>query len=148
MISKFEEILVELGKIFQLPLHIDHFHACTLQVHETMKIQLQLDMSQENLWIFSKLIEVPPGKFRENVFREALKANALPDPRIAILGYLSTTNHLALFQKYPLAILDGERLSGLIGSFLEMGQSWIQAITAGQPAPRSLSTPSNPFGLK
>jgi hypothetical protein len=99
---------------------------------------LQLDVSQENLWIFSKLVEVPPGKFRENIFRETLKANALPDPRTAIFGYIAKTNHLALFQKYPLTILNGERLAGLIGAFVKMADSWIQALSSGRSAPNPL----------
>src|SRR5581483_6912627 len=124
MITQFEELLHSLGQIFRLSLHIDHSHACTIQIHEAIRIQLQLDIAQENLWLFSKLIEIPPGKFRENVFRETLKANGLPDPRIATFGYLANTNHLILFQKYPLAILNGERLAGLIGAFLEMAETW------------------------
>ncbi len=148
MIGKFEELLKDLGRIFHLSLQVDSQNACTLQLREQIRIQLQLDLSQENLWIFSKLIEIPPGKFRENVLREALKANGIPDPRVGIFGYLASTNHLILFQKYPLFLLDGERLSGLIGAFLEMGESWIQAIASGQPAPRTLATGLNPFGLK
>lgn len=142
MTNQFEELLHELGKIFHLELHIDRSHACSIQMGDGLTVQLQPDMSQENLWIFSKLVEIPPGKFRENIFRETLKANALSDPRIAIFGYLANTNHLALFQKYPFAILNGERLAGLIGSFVEMAETWIKALASGQAAP------PNPFGPK
>lgn len=135
MTDRFEELLHELGKVFQLELHIDRSHACSIQMSDGLTIQLQLDVSQENLWIFSKLAEIPPGKFRENVFREALKANALPDPRTAIFGYLANTNHLALFQKYPLTILNGDRLAGLIGSFVEMAENWLKALISGKPGP-------------
>jgi hypothetical protein len=145
MIDRFEELLHSLGQIFHLGLHIDREHACSLRVRGDFIIQLQLDLSQENLWIFSKLIEVTPGRFRENVFQETLKANALADPRPGILGYIADTNHLALFQKYPLNLLNGERLAGLIGAFLEMGDAWRKAIAAGNPSPPS-STP--PFGSK
>ncbi len=146
MTDQFEELLQQLGKVFHLALHVDKSHACSLRLHEQITIQLQLDISQENLWIFSKLIEVPPGKFRENIFREALKANALPDPRTGIFAYLANTNHLTLFQKYPLQILTGDRLAGLIGAFLEMADSWTKAIASGQSAPPTRTT--NPFGLK
>lgn len=144
MINQFEELLHALGKVFHLSLHIDRSNACSIQIHENLIIQLQLDVSQENLWIFSKLFEVPPGKFRENILTEALKANALPDPRTGVFGYLAATNQLALFQKYPLSILTGERLSGFIGAFLEMADSWRTAIANGQSAPAS--TPQS--GLK
>lgn len=135
MIGKFEELLQALGKVFHLELHIDRFNACSIKVHDQLTIQLQLDTAQENLWIFSKLIEVPPGKFRENVLTEALKANGLPDPLPANLGYISANNALALFQKYPLSILTGKRLAGLIGSFMEMADQWRIAIDSGKAGP-------------
>lgn len=145
MITQFEELLSGLGKVFDLKLHIDKQHACSIQIHPHLVIQLQLDITQEHLWIFSKLIDLPPGKFRENILKEALKANALPDPRVGILSYLATTNQLALFQKYPLNILNGEKLSGFLGAFLEMGNSWREAISSGQSAPPQ--TQRNPFGM-
>ncbi len=134
MINQFEELLQALGNVFHLALHIDHSNACSIQIHGHV-IQLQLDVAQENLWVFSKLIEISPGKFRENVLRETLKANALPDPRSGTFGYVAATNHLALFQRYPLKILNGERLAGLMGAFLETADSWHNAIAAGYPAP-------------
>ncbi|MBU6382850.1 MAG: CesT family type III secretion system chaperone [Verrucomicrobia bacterium] len=135
MIGRFEELLHELGSIFHLQLHIDREHACSIQVHPHLILQLQLDTSQENLWIFAEIAETPPGKFRENILKEALKANALPDPMPGIFGYILATNRLAQFQKYPLHILTAERLSQIIGAFLEMAEVWQKAIMTGQSAP-------------
>lgn len=135
MISRFEEILDQLGHVFELKLHVDRKNACSIQIHPHLIIQLQLDMSQEHLWLFTKVAETPPGKFRENILKETLKANALPDPRSAIFGYILSSNELAAFQKYPLGILNGEILSGLIGAFLETSSKWQEAILSGQSAP-------------
>ncbi|MBX7067655.1 MAG: CesT family type III secretion system chaperone [Parachlamydiales bacterium] len=146
MIGRFEELLRELGRIFELELHVDRQHACSIQIHPRLIIQLQLDTSQENLWIFTKVAEAPPGKFRENILKEALKANALPDPRPGLFGFISSINQLAQFQKYPLHILNGERLSGMIGAFLEMAETWQEAILNGQSAPIEMK--HSPFGLK
>ncbi len=138
MTNSFEELLQSLGKVFHLALHTDRSNACSIRIHEHLVIQLQPDLSQENLWIFAKLIELPPGKFRENILRDTLKANALPDPRTGIFGYIAPTNHLALFQKYPLALLNGDNLAGFIGAFLEMADSWRHAIANGQSSPPAL----------
>ena len=80
MTSDFEELLTELGQFFHLDLHSDIHHACTIQIHPFLTVQLQLDSTQEHLWFFSPLIETPPGKFRENILREALKTNDQPEP--------------------------------------------------------------------
>ncbi|HSX25566.1 MAG TPA: CesT family type III secretion system chaperone [Chlamydiales bacterium] len=140
MTDQFAELLHELGRHLHLPLHVDKHSACSIQTPENLTVQLELDISLENLFFFSKIIEIPPGKFRENVLRETLKANALPDPRAGIFGYLDRTNHLILFQRYPLPILNGERLAGLIGGFLELGNAWQKAIEAGRSAPPGLKS--------
>ena len=135
MMSPFEELLAALGKVFRLALHVDSMNACSIQVREGLVIQLQPDMAQENLWLFAKITEIPPGKFRENVLREALKANGLGDPVAGVLGFWAPTAQLALFQKYPLNVLNGERLSGFLGAFLDMANSWQKAIEGGQSGP-------------
>ncbi|OGN64738.1 MAG: hypothetical protein A3E80_05960 [Chlamydiae bacterium RIFCSPHIGHO2_12_FULL_49_9] len=134
MTDRFQELLNELGPVFNLPLHLDKNNACAIQI-DKHTIQLQLDTSQENLFLFTKLTEIPPGKFRENVLQEALIANSSPDPRPGIFAYLAASNHLVLFQRYPLSILNGERLGHLFGAFLELGNAWRKAIESGRPKP-------------
>lgn len=135
MISRFEELLEELSYVFQISLHPDKIGACSLKLSDNLIIQLQLDISQENLFLFSKIIELPPGKFKENVLKEALKWNGFPDPRPGILGYLSRTTHLTLHQSYPITMLKGEELAGIIGGFLDYLKGWYQAIQTGQSSP-------------
>ena len=148
MTNLFEQLLKELGAVFHLSLHADKIGACSLFIPPELVVQLQLDSSQENLFVFCKVIELPPGKFRENVFVEALKHNANPDPIAGILAYVAATNHLALFQNYPVSILNGERLAGLFGAFLETAENWRKAIQRGQSGPpRVGSSAPNPFGL-
>lgn len=146
MTDRFSELLAELGKILGLQLIEDKYQACSIQI-PPLTIQLQLDPTQENLILFSKVIDLPPGKFRENVLGEALKANALPDPRIAIFSYIAKTNHLAIFQTYPISVLSGEKLSGIFGAFFELGESWHSSIQGGR-IPSTTSLPSTPFGIR
>ncbi len=150
MTDRFEELISELGKYLDLDLHTDHNHACRLRIRDRVDIQLQMDAAQENLLMVSFATEIPPGKFRENVLLEALKANGLPEPSHATLSYLSQNNHLVLHRIFPLNLLNAERLAGLFGEFLEQVESWKQAIESGQSAPVSVSRdlPSKPFGLR
>lgn len=146
MTDRFSELLSELGSIFQMSLSQDRYNACSIQI-PPITIQMELDGSGENLILFAKIIEIPPGKFRENVLTEALKANALADPRTGIFGYIANTNHLALHQTYPLELLSGEKLSGLFGAFYETAESWHSAIQSGQSMPSNAGKPL-PFGIK
>jgi hypothetical protein len=134
MIDRFSELLLGLGKELNLSLVEDEFRACSIST-PPLTIHLELDPSQEQLFLFSKIIELPPGRFRENIFEEALKANDLNDPRPGIFGYLAKSNHLTLHQVYPVLILNGERLSGLFSAFFELGRNWHEAISRGNTRP-------------
>jgi hypothetical protein len=142
MIDRFHEILQLLGGELGLTLHTDRNHACALQINEGLIVQLESDAAQEKLLIASQIIEVPPGKFRENVLKEALKANALPDPRIGTFAYIAKINQLVLYQYYPFDILNAQRLAGLLAPFIQTAEKWREAITSGSPAPPQLETPS------
>lgn len=147
MTDLFSNLIAELGKVFALKLTPDKYNACSLEI-PPLTIQLELDEPRENLFIFTKIIELPPGKFRENVLAEALKANGLPDPRLGVFGYIAITNHLALHQVYPVKILNGENLAALFGGFYELATSWYDSIHRGTPSPVIQSSNPPPFGLK
>lgn len=144
--DRFSEILSELGSILGISLVEDKYQACSILI-PPLTIQLQLDPTQEHLILFTKIIDLPPGKFRENVLTEALKMNGLPDPRVAIFSYIGKTNHLAIHQTYPLSFINGEKLSGIFGAFFELGESWHTSIQQGRAGPASSGT-SIPFGMR
>ncbi len=147
----FELLIAELGKALHVTLHVDRNHACALQVHHQLTIQIQTDAAQEKLLIAAIICELPPGRFRENVLSEALKANFLPDPRTGILGYLSLNNRLTLHQRYPLTMLDGKKLENLVAGFIDYAELWREAIEKGQTSPAPIhgsAMPTNPFGLQ
>ncbi len=149
MIGQFPELLKELGRVFHLELHLDQVGACSILIPPQLVVQLQLDSGQEKLFLFTKIAEIPPGKFRENILMEGLKANAVADPLPGVLCYLAATNHLALYQSYPLLILNGERLASFFSNFAQMADNWRKALLSGQSSPRGAASPSveKPFGL-
>lgn len=135
MTDQFEQLIHELGPFFNLQLRSDRHSSCTIRIHEALQVQLQLDLTQENLLLFCEISEIPPGKFREKVLCEALKTNGRPDPRIGVLCYIAKNDFLALYQTYPVSLLNGEVLTGLMGPFLEMAESWRKAIENGKSCP-------------
>jgi hypothetical protein len=141
MISEFERLISDLGHHFNLQLHVDRAGACSLLIPPDLVIQLQLDSGQEKIFLFCKIIELPPGKFRENVLIEGLKMNAHRDPLPGILAYLNASNHLVLFQSYPLTIVNGERLATFFCNFHQMAESWRKALASGLSAPASTGRP-------
>ena len=131
MTDAFSQIIQELSQTLQIPLHPDKFNAVSLQI-QSVVVQLEHSTDQESLFLFCKVKEIPPGKFLENVLTEALKANGLSDPRPGIFGFIAKDNVLSLHQSFPVKFLQGDVLASFLASFVELADSWQQALTNGQ----------------
>src|SRR5262245_58766423 len=94
----FGALLQELGdSLEKADLHPDRNNSCLIRMKGGQEIQFELDRSSQFLIVGADLGAVPPGKYRENLFREALKANDMPHPIHGILAYSKKTDHLVLF---------------------------------------------------
>jgi hypothetical protein len=143
MKSRFEEILIELGTALEIELHPDHNGACKLSVSNAPSIQIEYNEVQQALLIASFLAEVPPGKFRENTFKTALKSNQ-EQPQTARLGFCTQTNQLALFQFIPIQSLTVTMLQTALAQFIDKAIAWKKGIETGDLL--SLFTPSKSAG--
>jgi hypothetical protein len=129
--DRFEELLNELSIEFGVALHPDKRGACKLRINETLNVQLECDPSQENLLIASFICEIPPGKFRENILKDALKCNG-PFPVHGTLSYSERNNQLALFAFLHLSNLNGKTLADFITSFTEKVSNWRIGVETGR----------------
>lgn len=148
--DRFEELLKELNQEIGLTLHPDRRGACKLSINETLHVQLECDPTQEKLLVATFVGEIPPGKFRENILKDSLKANS-PFPVFGTLAYSERNNQLVLFTYLPFSNLTGKSLVDFLVSFIEKADLWRIGMETGNTAnllttqPKSLS---NPFGLK
>lgn len=151
MTDPFEELIHRLGEALGITLHVDKNRACQLKIHKQLSVQIQTDTTGEKVLIACMVIELPPGRFCENVLAEGLKANSLPDPRTAVFGYLKAKNMLTMHHFYPMAILDGKTLAVLVANFIDYAELWHHAIENGQPGPAPIHGTAktiNPFGFR
>lgn len=130
----FTDLLQGLGKIFSVHLQPDRNNACLIQVNNTIQIQIQLDTSEENLILGSKVCTVLPGKFREDVLRNALQHNALPDS-LGYLGFIQETNTLVLFTFVYFRGQSPEIIAKVLEYSLQVITSWKDAIASNMPGP-------------
>jgi hypothetical protein len=135
MTDRFDALLGALGQLFGMALHKDRAGGCALQIKKGFIVQLSTNETMDKILIGSKVVEVAPGKFRENVLKDALKYNAGKDPRVGMFAFLEKTNQLVLFQYYPLDIMNGERLASLLGPFIDLAEKYREAILAGRASP-------------
>lgn len=135
MKSIFGNILKELGDELSLELAPDKINACTLKVEDKILVQMKMDKTESKLFICTFVAEIPPGKFRENVFTYTLIANSQA-PRIGAFGFNKKDINLVLFEYLDLNNLNGKYLKEKLSQFIEKAISWKDAIDSG------LSTPS------
>ncbi|HEY2810912.1 MAG TPA: CesT family type III secretion system chaperone [Rhabdochlamydiaceae bacterium] len=150
MIDKFQELLNALGQQLGVSLHPDKRGACKLNIRNQIHVQLEYEPSHDRILMASFICDVPPGKLRENIFRDTLKANH-PFCELGSFGYSERNNKLSLFFYIPMASLTGEKLTTLLSAFIEKSNAWRQAAQMGQTTnlvTTSSRTEAKPFGLK
>ena len=129
--DRFAILLADLGALIQVPLHPDHHRACCLVVNGELHVQLKEEENKERILVAAFISEVPPGKFREKIFRATLKENDLY-PRIGTFSYSERNNQLALFSYVYLPGLDGDKMADFLEKFLEKSFSWKAGLLSGQ----------------
>lgn len=129
----FESLLDELSKAMKIrDLHPDRNHTCKIKLANGLEIQIEMDSMAREVIIGCDLGQVNEGRYRENLFREALKANGMPAPRHGILAYSNKTEHMVLFDPLPVKDLTGDKIADAIGPFTEKALMWKGAIERGE----------------
>lgn len=155
MMTPFEELIQQLGTTLGIPLHIDSHGACRLNINEKMPVQIEADSRGENLMIVAFIGQLNPGKFREEVLKEALKANAHfinTGNSGGILGFSAHHNQLSCHTYVPAKEANVEKLLSSLTYLTEYALSWVEALQNGQIAPAGIqprqSIPLSPFGIR
>jgi hypothetical protein len=130
--DRFQQLLYDLGDILELPLYSEN-QKCRLSINEELEVQLEYDASKERVLIACYCVEIPPGKFRENVLKESLKANGI-FPRIGTYGYSEEKNKLALFQYVTLENQNANNFADILAQFIDRAKRVKQAVERGNPA--------------
>ena len=130
MIDQFEALLKDLSPLVGTALHIDKTGGCKLSVNHSLHVNLQCDPKDRRLLMASFIGEIPPGKFRENLLKDALRANEA-SPFHEVLGYSERNNQLALFSYTSFEYLSADKLYQQLKQFVAKANEWKVAIETG-----------------
>ena len=151
----FDSILQELGETMEIEdLHIDDAKTCLIKFETELEVYIEPYEKDEFMLISSDLGEVPAGRYREDVFREALIANGLPNPRYGTFAFSEQSEHLILFGLLSLRELNGEKIAVFLHPYMEKALAGKNAIGAGDiPVADTMTTsqtvgPMGMFGLR
>lgn len=146
--SQFDALLKELEAFFKCKLESDQNNACLIKMSTGLRIQLELDRYNEHLMIGSRLGIIPPGRYREMVFKEALKANELYLPSTGVFGYSKKSGNLILFLLINLRDFNSDKMITMLTAFTKKAQTWAQTLNRGDvPAAEVDSLPPPNTGL-
>ena len=143
----FADLMAELGELLGDDLKPDLNQVVTLAVNETLKVQIEPDKTGEFVLLACMVADLPPGRFRENILRDALKTNYRIDEFPEILSYVRGENSLVIFRNIPAAALRGHQLYELLITFTDRCTRWRDAIENGQTSPPN-EAPEKPGGAR
>lgn len=148
--DRFSQILYDLSKELDTDLYPDQNRLCQINWEDKLSIQLQFDEAKDRLLVGVFICDVPPGKYREKLFKEALKSNA-QFPRIGTLAYTDRNNKLTMFEYVYGENLHADKLAKFLEQFIAKATLWKEAVEQNKPLPRIIekTTPSDSiFGPK
>lgn len=131
----FPDLIFELGEYIGEDLKANANNACSLLINQTLKVQIEFDAPLERILLISLITELPPGKFRENILKDGLKANYLAEEKIGTLSYVERENCLVLFHYIYNSPITKEILHENLIKFTERAMAWHKAIESGRSSP-------------
>jgi hypothetical protein len=147
-------LLQEVGKLLQIPkLEPDAHNSCLINFPGPISIQMEIDRSGNSLILGCDVGTLPPGRYRELVFREALRSNGLPLPHFGEFSYSKPADKLMLMEQIPMQDINGDKIISVLNPLLEKAKYWKETISRGEvPSIATTSSPSKGgagmFGLK
>ncbi|MDF2578069.1 MAG: putative type secretion chaperone SycE [Chlamydiales bacterium] len=133
-VDPFQLLLEELSVVLNIPLQIDKNGGCTIKINNDLQFQLKPDPTNGKLAIVSNLGLVPPGRYRIEVLKEALKDNY----EIYSQGKLSFSEGakcLVLYETFPIRYINGAILGDFAKKFASKALAWKKAIDSGKSHP-------------
>lgn len=128
----FESLLKELGeKIGISNLESTRNNNITLTLKDKNEVVLQQHKTEPFLIIAFEIAEIPIGRYRENILREALKFNGLNQLHGGAFAFSKKTQRLFLFDMLPFNDLSVDQILTILKTLSERVTQWKEALNRG-----------------
>jgi len=131
----FEGLLQELSTAINIPLKPDAHNSCCIEFPDELILTLEPSVLGDLLQVVIEIGHVDEGKYRENLFREALRANGLPTQHTGTFCYGAKTDMLLLYDHIPMEDINGLQLAERIEQLSQKARIWKDAIVHGDLPP-------------
>lgn len=130
--STFQELIDTFAEKFDESMTVQENGTIGILFNDEVLVQIELDSNESHLFIGGFIATVPPGKYREKVFYEALKENSQIDPTASCLCYASDESELALYSKLSFHALTADQLYDYLELFVEKSLYWRRMVDQGK----------------
>lgn len=128
MLDRYSALISDLSKALHVNLSPDIQNACILKLKDNLQIVIEPDVLGEKLLIVIEIGSPPPGDYRKNLFKEALKSNGLPPPKNGIFAYSAKNDSLLLTEQVSLEDISAPQLLLLFKTLIQIARVWKTAI--------------------
>jgi len=147
----FDDLIEHLSEDLNTSLVPDQEQTVSILIDDHLRLQIEMDDQDKRFFFLIYIYELPAGKFRENVFISALRANHLPI-RIGELGFFSEENYFT-FHKFLSNDTPKEEITETLNEVIYVAEKWKKALDSGRSEPddmflRANNPPPEPFGLR
>lgn len=133
--TKYNDLIFDLSNRLNRKLKPDKNNCVTLLIEQKVTVQIETDRNEEFLIIGAFIAELPPGKFREHILRDALKANSLYKNTSQVLSYMKNENHLIIHKKMLLEAISSDNLFKEIKNISSRAKKWLESLDNGRSCP-------------
>jgi len=154
MSKVFLNLIEKLSPLLDITLEATEEKMITLLCAKSLPVQIEIDSTDTRLQVLSQIAEIPPGKFKENVFLYSLMANTYPNIKEGALAFSQNLGKLIYFHTLPMHTVTAENFHPFLLQFIANAREWQKAIENLNPAPPSVLNLSRktseikPFGIK
>jgi len=127
--NTFGYLIEELGRTLDMPdLKADDNNTCLLRFPGEVDVFIEQDKDSDHLLLGCDFGELPPGRYRQDLYEAALKCNQRPPPNHGTLAYSKYASHLVLFKRVWLRDLNSDTLVDALMPFIAKAMRWKDAI--------------------
>jgi hypothetical protein len=133
--DRFGVLIEELAAVTQMKLTPDSHGAIMIRYKDKLEAYVEPDALGDFVHVLIEIGKPGEGKYRENILREALRANGQPEPRLGTFSYGQKRESLLIFETVSMEDLTGARLSELMTQLSDKARVWRDAISRGELPP-------------
>ena len=144
-----EDVIKVLEESLDTELFLDGKQCCNILINDQITIQIELDKNHHAIILGSPIFELPPGKFKEIVLKNALKSNFGREKEIGILAFVPKSSVLYLYDFLPLNFLASDQIYHFFLQFIQKAMLWKESLQNNRTPYSSIpSSGGIMFGLR